>query len=56
MIKVTGLVRKIYHYNKINRHNFEKCNATIKSTDKDLKKISGTIKSMDIILKNVMLR
>ncbi len=41
---------------EINGHNFEKCNATMKSTDKDLKKIIATIKSMDDILKNVTLR
>ncbi len=47
---------KIYRYGKINGHHFEKCTAMIKSTGKDFKKIIATIKSMDVILKNVTLR
>jgi hypothetical protein len=37
----------------MNGLSFEKFIATIKSTDKDLKKIIAAIKSMDVILKNV---
>ncbi len=44
----------INRYDKINGYNFEKCNAMIYQQTK-FRKIITTIKSTDIILKNVTL-